>query len=73
MTETSPTGTFTPHGGPAKPGSCGIPLPGFEIKFIDVADPDARRRARRARRDLHQGPERDEGLLEEAGRDRQRR
>ena len=23
-----------------KPGSCGIPLPGIELKFIDVVDPE---------------------------------
>jgi long-chain acyl-CoA synthetase len=41
MTETSPTGTFTPADGPVKPGSCGIPLPGVEFKFADVARPGA--------------------------------
>ena len=40
MSETSPAGTFTPRSGPAKPGSCGIPMPRIEIKFIDVADPE---------------------------------
>jgi long-chain acyl-CoA synthetase len=40
MTETSPAGTFTPVGRPAKPGSCGIPFPGITIKFIDVKNPD---------------------------------
>ena len=39
MSETSPTGTFTPNVGAARPGSCGIPLPGIELKFVDVADP----------------------------------
>ena len=38
--ETSPTGTFTPRTGPVKPGSCGIPMPGIELKFIDVANPE---------------------------------
>ena len=38
MTETSPIGTFTPRDGPTKPGSCGIPYPGTQMKFIDVAD-----------------------------------
>jgi long-chain acyl-CoA synthetase len=38
MTETSPTGTFTPLKGPVKPGSCGIPIPGITIKFADVDD-----------------------------------
>jgi long-chain acyl-CoA synthetase len=40
MTETAPIGTFTPREGPKKPGSCGVPYPGTEMKFIDVADPD---------------------------------
>ncbi len=40
MSETSPSGTFTPPEGPVKPGSCGIPLPGIRFKFIDVADPE---------------------------------
>jgi long-chain acyl-CoA synthetase len=39
MSETSPTGTFTPNVGAARPGSCGIPLPGIELKFCDVDDP----------------------------------
>ncbi len=38
MSETSPTGTFTPPQGPVKPGSCGVPLPGIEFKFVDVND-----------------------------------
>ena len=40
MTETSPTGTFTPADGPVKPGSCGVPLPGVEFRFADIARPD---------------------------------
>jgi long-chain acyl-CoA synthetase len=40
MSETSPTGTFTPARGAVKPGSCGIPLPGIVLKFVDVADPE---------------------------------
>ena len=40
MSETSPSGTFTPPDGPVKPGSCGIPLPGIQFKFIDVAEPE---------------------------------
>ena len=39
MTETSPTGTFTPPDGPVKPGSCGIPLPSVEFRFGDVTKP----------------------------------
>jgi len=39
MTETSPTGTFTPADGAVKPGSCGLPLPGVEFRFGDVSRP----------------------------------
>ena len=39
MTETSPTGTFTPVHGMRKAGSCGIPLPRIEIRMLDVDDP----------------------------------
>ncbi|HOV18204.1 long-chain-fatty-acid--CoA ligase [Ottowia sp.] len=39
MTETSPTGTFTPMQGRARPGSCGIPHPGTTIKMLDLEDP----------------------------------
>ncbi len=40
MSETSPSGTFTPRTGPIKPGSCGIPAPCIQMKFIDVAYPE---------------------------------
>ena len=40
MSETSPCGTFTPRSGPVKAGSCGIPAPCIEMKFIDVANPE---------------------------------
>jgi long-chain acyl-CoA synthetase len=40
MTETSPIGTFAPRGGPRKPGSCGVPYPGTQMKFVDVSDPE---------------------------------
>ena len=40
MSETSPAGTFTPRAGPVKPGSCGIPHPHIQMKFIDVANPE---------------------------------
>jgi long-chain acyl-CoA synthetase len=40
MTETAPVGTFTPRAGPGKAGSCGIPYPTTEMKFIDVANPE---------------------------------
>ncbi len=39
MTETSPTGTFTPVNGMRKAGSCGMPMPGIDIKFLNVEDP----------------------------------
>jgi long-chain acyl-CoA synthetase len=39
MTETSPTGTFTPQHLPRKPGSCGIPSPRIEIRMLDLGDP----------------------------------
>jgi long-chain acyl-CoA synthetase len=38
MTETSPTGTFTPVYGMQKIGSCGMPTTGVLLKFIDVDD-----------------------------------
>ena len=40
MTETSPTGTFTPVHGLRKAGSCGMPLPGIELKFESLTEPD---------------------------------
>ncbi|MFT3799911.1 MAG: long-chain fatty acid--CoA ligase [Burkholderiaceae bacterium] len=39
MTETSPTGTFSPPNGKRKPGSCGIPHPGVTIRMLDLDDP----------------------------------
>ena len=41
MTETSPTGTFTPVHGKRKANSCGIPLPQIEIRMLDLDDPTA--------------------------------
>ena len=38
MTETSPTGTFTPVTNEARAGSCGVPSPGIIIKFLDTND-----------------------------------
>jgi long-chain acyl-CoA synthetase len=40
MTETSPTGTFTPVYGKRKANSCGIPLPRIEIRMLDLDQPD---------------------------------
>lgn len=39
MTETSPTGTFTPVHGKRKAGSCGIPIPNIELKFESLTEP----------------------------------
>ncbi len=39
MTETSPTGTFTPVHGKRKAGSCGLPMPRIEIRMLDIDDP----------------------------------
>jgi long-chain acyl-CoA synthetase len=39
MTETSPTGTFTPARGLRKSGSCGMPLPGIRLKFEALGHP----------------------------------
>ena len=41
MTETSPSGTFSPPVGPQHVGSCGLPMPGITIRFCDLANPDA--------------------------------
>jgi long-chain acyl-CoA synthetase len=38
MTETSPTGTFTPVVGTRHPGSCGMPMPGITIRLLNVDD-----------------------------------
>ena len=65
MTETSPTGTFTPARGMRKAGSCGMPLPGIELKFEAVGKPGQDAVPGRAGRDVHPRPQRDEGLLEE--------
>ncbi len=36
MTETSPTGTFTPPHAEPRAGSCGVPIPGIVIKFASI-------------------------------------
>jgi long-chain acyl-CoA synthetase len=38
MTETSGTGTFTPVDAAHRPGSCGLPVPGLDLKLVDIAD-----------------------------------
>ena len=39
MTETSPTGTFTPVHGLRKAGSCGMPIPGIMLSLRGLDDP----------------------------------
>jgi long-chain acyl-CoA synthetase len=39
MTETSPAGTGSPQGGPSKPGTIGIPLPGITLEVVAADDP----------------------------------
>ncbi len=39
MSETAPAGTFTPRDRPTRTGSCGLPMPRIDMKFVDVADP----------------------------------
>jgi long-chain acyl-CoA synthetase len=39
MTETSAIGTFSPSGIPRPAGSCGIPAPAVEFRFLDAGDP----------------------------------
>ena len=65
MTETSPSGTFTPMRGMRKAGSCGMPVPGVMLQVRRRHRSDEVRPARRARRDLHPRPQRHEGLLEQ--------
>jgi long-chain acyl-CoA synthetase len=40
MTETSPTGSFTPARGRRKAGSCGMPLPGIVLSMRSLENPD---------------------------------
>ena len=40
MTETSPTGSFTPARGRRKGGSCGMPLPGITLSMRSLENPD---------------------------------
>ena len=39
MTETSPTGTFTPREAARRPASCGMPVPGMSLKVVSIDDP----------------------------------
>jgi len=71
LSETSPVTHSTPQLAVRKPGSIGVPFPDTDIKIVDV-ETGARelRRARRA--SCAQRPAGDEGLLEQAGRERPR-
>ena len=40
MTETSPSGTFSPVTGVQRVGSCGLPMPGIDIRFARLDQPD---------------------------------
>jgi long-chain acyl-CoA synthetase len=40
MTETSPSGTFSPVTAPQRVGSCGLPMPGITIRIAKLSDPD---------------------------------
>jgi long-chain acyl-CoA synthetase len=40
MTETSPSGTFSPVSGPQRVGSCGMPMPGITIRMAALDDPN---------------------------------
>jgi long-chain acyl-CoA synthetase len=40
MTETCAAGTGSPAGRPRRAGSCGVPLPGVLLEFVDVDDPE---------------------------------
>ncbi len=40
LTETSPAGTFTPITGEPRPGSCGVPVPGMDMRFASLDQPD---------------------------------
>ena len=41
MTETAPSGTFSPVKGPQRVGSCGMPMPGITIRLARLDDPNA--------------------------------
>jgi long-chain acyl-CoA synthetase len=41
MTETAPAGTFSPMTAAQRVGSCGLPMPGIEIRLASLTDPDA--------------------------------
>ena len=72
MTETAPAGTFNPREGARRSRLLRASLPRHGDEIHRRRQPRARGQARRARRNLRQRPERHEGLLEKAGRDRER-
>ena len=41
MTETSPSGTFSPVAGRQRVGSCGLPMPGITIRFARLDQPQS--------------------------------
>ncbi|MEB3734633.1 AMP-binding protein [Halopseudomonas pachastrellae] len=36
MTETTTSGTFTPRDAQPRPGSCGVPVPGTQIRILPL-------------------------------------
>ena len=54
------------QGGPDKPGSIGLMLPGIEMDVVALDDPDQDAAGRRGRRNPHPRPERHQRLLEPA-------
>lgn len=40
MTETASAGCYAPATGPVKVGSCGLPLPGVEVRIADLNNPE---------------------------------
>jgi long-chain acyl-CoA synthetase len=43
LTECSPVCVENPYGRPTRPGSIGVPIPGFEARVVDEVDRDVRR------------------------------
>ena len=75
MSETSPCRHVHARATGAReaPAPAALPHARHQDEVHRRREPGARGRVRRARRNLHQGPERDERLLEAAGSDRRRR
>ena len=69
MTETSPIGhVHAPRCDRRKPGSCGIPYPGIEMKFLDVDDPEREVALGERGEICVKGPNVMQGILEERRR-----